>query len=188
MRAGPGSGVGDGDLSDSRRCGMQVCSAGVGAHRSPRAGLAGRWAGLLLMVLPGCTPESVRLALEAQQRADRVQQEVFECQHRALCVLLYRDMQHRLEDAGGALNAAQRQALNDAWNSRDLIEFWLVQYERARALRLTGVDARLASEQSAVDLLYKSLAAQAGRLRQGLAEHSGRQAAEEVLEADGSTP
>jgi len=167
---------------------MRVGSAGMKACRAAAVGKAGWWAVLLLTGAAGCTRESVRLALEAQQRADQVQQEVCQRQHEALCVLLYRDLQHRLEEAGQALNAAQRRALNDVWNDRDLIEFWYVQHERAKALRLVGVDAKLTSDQSVVDLLYRLLAARAERLRQGLAGYAARRTAEQVLEADGSRP
>lgn len=110
----------------------------------------------------GCTRETVRLAATSQQRADEVQQAVFDRQHEALCVLLYRDMQRRLEQAGATLDDKQRAALNEVWNERDLIEFWTVQQERAKALRLAGVDAYLYGEQAAVDLLYKQAGAKFG--------------------------
>ncbi|MFQ5805329.1 MAG: hypothetical protein ACE5I3_02635 [Phycisphaerae bacterium] len=132
--------------------------------------------------LPGCTRESLRVALAAQQRADQVQQAVFARQHEALCILLYRDLQRRLEDAGASLTEAQRAALNEVWNDRDLVEFWTVQHERAKALRLIGVDAKLYSDQSVVDLLYKSLSARAERVKQGLASYAGQRVAEERLE------
>ena len=111
----------------------------------------------IVVLAAGCTRESVRLAVAAQQRADEVQQAVFERQHEALCILLYRDMQRRLIEAGATLDAQQRAALNEIWNERDMIEFWLMQQERSKALRLAGVDAHLYGEQSAVDLLYKQV-------------------------------
>jgi len=135
---------------------------------------------------PGCSRESLRVALTAQQRADQVQQAVFERQHEALCVLLYRELQRRLEWTGTPLSEAQLAALNDAWNDRDLVEFWAVQHERAKALRLIGVDAKLYSDQSVVDLLYKSLSARVDRVKQGLAAQAGRRAAEESLDTDRS--
>jgi hypothetical protein len=109
--------------------------------------------------MTGCTRESVRLAVKSQQRADEAQQAVFDRQHEALCMLLYRDMQRRLENAGATLDDGQRAALNEVWNERDLIEFWTVQQERSKALRLAGVDAHLYGEQSMVDLLYKQTTA-----------------------------
>jgi len=124
---------------------------------------------LSLGLASGCTRESLRVALEAQQRADQVQQTILERQHDALRVLLYRDVLRRIEQAGGPLNDGQRAAINDVWNERDLIEFWLTQYERARALRLIGVDAKLYSDQAVVDLLWKSLASKVERAKQGLA-------------------
>lgn len=128
----------------------------------------------VMMSLPGCTRESVRVALAAQQRADQVQQAVFDRQHEALCILLYRDLHRRLEQARAPLSPAQRTALNEVWNDRDLVEFWRVQHERARALRLIGVDAKLYSDQAVVDLLYKSLSAKLARAKQGLATYAGR--------------
>ncbi|MEW6199195.1 MAG: hypothetical protein AB1601_11120 [Planctomycetota bacterium] len=131
--------------------GLMVACAGV-------VGLAG-----------GCTRESLRVALEAQRRADQVQQAVFDRQHEALCILLYRDLQRRLVETGTTLSAPQRAALNTVWNDRDLVEFWALQHERAAALRQAGVDAKLYADQSVVDLLWKSLEAKWSRARRGLA-------------------
>jgi hypothetical protein len=119
-----------------------------------------------------CTRESTRVAIETQRRADDVQQVVFDRQHEALCMLLYRDLLRRLETAQSGLSPAQREALNEIWNDRDLIEFWALQNERAQALRLAGVDAKLFSEQSIVDLLWKSIEARMERARQGLEAHA----------------
>lgn len=149
-------------------------------RRRSRARERWRVTGLLLLVLltAGCTGESLRVALAAQQRADQVQQAVFERQHEALRVLLYRDLCGRLEQDGAALGDAQREALNEIWNDRDLVEFWLVQHERAKALRLVGVDAKLYSDQSIVDLLSKSLLSKAARAKEGLAACAGERAAD----------
>lgn len=146
------------------------------------------WCLLLLagIGVEGCTRESVRVALTAQQRADQVQQAVFERQHEALCILLYRDLQRRLEQTGTPLAPEQRTALNEVWNERDLIEFWTVQHERAKALRLIGVDAKLYSGQSVVDLLYKSISAKIERAKQGLAAYAGQRLAEEMTTDDES--
>jgi hypothetical protein len=122
-----------------------------------------------LAASPGCTRESVRVALETQRRADDVQQTVFDRQHETLCILLYRDLLRRLEGAGPQLNDVQRAVINEVWNERDLVEFWALQHERAKALRLLGVDAKLYGDQSAVDLLLKSIGARAARGKQALA-------------------
>lgn len=121
----------------------------------------------------GCTAESVRAALAAQSRADQVQQAVFDRQHEGLRVLLFRDMQRRLAAAGAPPNAAQLTELEVVWNERDLLEFWALQFERARALRLVGVDAKLYADQSIVDLLLRQLALRLDRLEEGLAGAAG---------------
>ena len=121
----------------------------------------------------GCTRESVRVALENQRRADDVQQAVFERQHAALTLLLYRDLAHRLEQDGTRLTDAQRAALNDVWNDRDLMEFWAMQQERSAALRIAGVDAKLVADQSIIDLLWKQLEQRARRAAEGLATRAG---------------
>ncbi|MBU0638058.1 MAG: hypothetical protein KKB50_04275 [Planctomycetes bacterium] len=131
------------------------------------------WLGLLATGQSGCTGESTRVALAAQRRADAAQRAVFDRQHEGLCILLYRDLVRRLENADATLTDEQRAALNEVWNERDLIEFWAVQHERAAALRLIGVDAKLFSAQSPVDLLVKSLAARAERVKQRLAACAG---------------
>lgn len=118
-------------------------------------------------VFGGCTRESLRVALEAQHRADRVHQAVFDRQHEALCILLYRDLQRRLAETGTPLSDPQRAALNAVWNDRDLVEFWALQHERAAALRLLGVDAKLYADQSIVDLLWKATEAKWSRAQRG---------------------
>ena len=125
----------------------------------------------------GCTRESVRIAIETQRRADTVEETLVQRQHEALCVLLYRDALRRLAERGVALDDAQRAALSTVWSDRDLVEFWAVQHERAKALRVAGVDAKLAADQSIVDLLWKQLAVRADRVEQGLAAQAASEAA-----------
>ncbi len=133
---------------------------------------------LVLAVAGGCTRESVRVAVATQRRADDVSAAVFERQHEALCILLYRDAAARLAAGGAPLTEAQWAALSEVWNDRDLIEFWALQYERARALRLAGVDAQLWSQQSVADLLWKECTARADRAAAGLASAAGERAAQ----------
>lgn len=140
-------------------------------------------ASLSTATLIGCTPESVRIALETQRRADDVQQALFDRQHEGLRILLYRDLAHRLAAADGGLSAEQRTLVNAAWNERDLLEFWAVQYERSKALRLIGVDAKLYADQSVVDLLIKSVEIQADRLQQRFADAAAATAATNVVGA-----
>ncbi|MFO0840508.1 MAG: hypothetical protein U1D55_18530 [Phycisphaerae bacterium] len=127
----------------------------------------------LFAALSGCTGESTRIALQVQQRADEVQQVLFERQADALRILLFRDALRRIEQGGPALAAEQRAALSDVWNERDLLEFWSVQQERAKALRLIGVDAKLFGDQSPIDLVFKSLRARFGRAREAIAAYAG---------------
>ncbi len=131
-------------------------------------------------LLGGCTSESLRVALETQRRADDVQQAIFDRQHEGLRVLLYRDLTAQLAAGEGGLSAAQRAVVNRAWNERDLIEFWSVQFERSKALRLIGVDTKLYADQAIVDLLVKSLEAKADRVRQGFADAAAETAAPSV--------
>jgi hypothetical protein len=149
--------------------------------RGSQRGVA--WAlGLVAAALTasGCTRESVRIALESQRRADEVEETVVQRQHEALCVLLYRDLQQRLSSDGVKLDAAQRTALSAVWNDRDLLEFWLIQHERTKALRLVGVDMKLAADQSVLDLLVKQLEVRGGRVEQGLAVEAASRAVEAV--------
>ena len=133
------------------------------------------WGGVSTLVATalltaGCSSDALRVAVESQRRADDVQQAVFERQHNALCVLAYRDLVDKLEAVGGALSAEELQVLNAAWNDRDLFEFWLVQNERARALRTMGVDAHLYADQSIIDLWIKALEERADRVDAALSE------------------
>jgi hypothetical protein len=128
----------------------------------------------------GCTRESVRVALEAQRRADQVQQAVFAQQDESLRILLFRDLVSRLEAAGRPVSEADRAALNEVWNERDLVQFWAVQNERAQALRIAGVDAKLASDQAIVDLLIKSIEARAKRVEQKVVEQVAAEAGQDM--------
>lgn len=134
---------------------------------------------MMTVVACGCSDPSLEVALSAQRRADEVQQAVMERQHEALCVLLYRDLTARLA-AEGPLTEAQHAALNAAWNERDLIEFWRLQHERAAALRVCGVTARLYADQAPVDLLLKSLAARQRKVTAAAAERIGATWAESL--------
>jgi hypothetical protein len=131
-------------------------------------------AACLPLVLFGCTRESLRVALDAQRRADDIQQAVFERQQDALRILLFRNLAHQLNAAGKPLSAAQQAALSDAWNERDVLDFWSIQCERAKALRLVGVDMKLFGDQSVIDLLTKAAAARADRAAEALAESAGK--------------
>lgn len=142
---------------------------------------------LLAMAATGCSRESLQVALAAQQRADQVQQAVFDRQHDGLRVLLYRDLRRKLDQDGEPLTDAQQETLNNAWNERDLVEFWMVQFERAKALRLIGVDAKLYSDQSVVDLLLKSLSAKTERGEQALAAWAGATVAEQAEDGGAET-
>lgn len=135
----------------------------MGAAQFSRV-LASLVAALGVACLTGCTSESTRVALEAQRRADEVQQGIFDRQHDGLKVLLFRDTVRKMQDGEDVLSEAQQMALNDAWNERDLVEFWALQYERSKALRLAGVDAKLFSDQSVVDLLGRALDARWKRI------------------------
>jgi hypothetical protein len=108
-----------------------------------------------LGLVSGCSDASLALALEAQQRANAVQQAVFDRQHDGLRTLLFRDVVNRLA-VEEPISPEQAAVLNEAWNERDLIEFWAIQHERAKALRLVGVDSKLYADQSPVDLLIKA--------------------------------
>ena len=151
-----------------------------GARTALRLGMCG------VLAVSGCTSESTRVALETQRRADQIQQAVFDRQQEALCLLLYRDLLRRLASAGLDLSPAQRETLSAVWNERDLVQFWAVQNERAAALRIVGVDQKLFSDQSIVDLLWKGLEARADRAKAALATSAAEQIAQSVSGGDQS--
>jgi len=140
---------------------------------------------LLVMAGPGCTSESLRLALATQQRVNQVEQAIFDQQHDALRVLLYRDLAQRLTATGVDLTETRKTVLSEVWNERDLFEFWAVQHERAKALRTVGVDAKLYADQSTIDLLYKALTAKIDRAKQGIAALVGKTMTEPPVATSG---
>ncbi|MCA9243713.1 MAG: hypothetical protein KDA32_07170 [Phycisphaerales bacterium] len=133
-----------------------------------------------IIAIGGCTAESTRIALETQRRADDTQRAVQERQHDALKVLLFRELTGRMESEGVTLSTLQRAALNDAWNERDLIEFWNEQYQRAEALRMIGVDAKLFGDQGPLDLITRQIALRVDRVEQGLVNAAAEEAAASV--------
>lgn len=145
---------------------------------------------MFLSGLFGCTAESTRIAIESQERANQVQEAIFDRQHEGLSQLLYDATLRKLDAASGEvpLNTQQRQVLNEAWNERDLIEFWRVQFERSKALRFVGVDSKLFSDQSVIDLLIKALNAKMERGIQAVAAATGDAAADRILQTDPGAP
>lgn len=129
-----------------------------------------------MLCLSGCTRESVRTAIAAQRRADQIQQAVHDRQQESLHILLYRNLVAQLHADDERLTSGQQAALNQAWNDRDLVEFWNVQFERARVLRTVGVDMQLVSQQAVVDLLIKNARLKLERLKQGLTSFVARRA------------
>lgn len=109
-----------------------------------------------LVLLVGCTSQSTKQAMIASARTDTVQAYVGEKQHSALKILLFRDTLAKLDRAQ---STAEKEAiLNDAWQQLDTFEFWAQQDLLARCYRIATVDAKLASDQGILDLLFKDAA------------------------------
>lgn len=140
--------------------------------------------------LLGCTAESTRIAIESQERANQVQEAIFDRQHEGLTQFLYDATIRKLDAASeqGALRDEQRLVLNEAWNERDLIEFWRVQFERSKALRLAGVDAKLFSDQAVIDLMIKALRAKLERGQQAVAAAAGGAIADRISSETSDPP
>lgn len=144
---------------------------------------------LISVLLAGCSDPSLKIALDAQRRADEVNEFIFERQHEGLVMYLYRDLANQLATEEGPLTAAQLATLNAGWNERDLIEHWAIQHERAKALRNVGVNTRLYSQQSVVDLIGKSFSQRAKVAQAALVEQAADKAIEEgVTEAQEELP
>lgn len=106
--------------------------------------------------LVGCSDPSLKIAIQAQRRADDISEFIFQQQHDGLVMYLFRDLSGKLATGEEPLSDEQYNTLNLAWNERDLIEHWAIQHERAKALRNIGVNSRLYGEQSIIDLIGKS--------------------------------
>jgi hypothetical protein len=110
------------------------------------------------LLFAGCTAAATKTALDTQKRVNTIQETVYSNQAKSLKVLLYKNLVVQLERDGQALlNEKQKATLNQAWNDRDTIEWWSIQNERAKALRLVGVDSVLYDSQGIIDLMFKSL-------------------------------
>jgi hypothetical protein len=127
---------------------------------------AAAWASLMTL---GCTATSTMLAIEGSERSDAVRTAVVERQHRSLKILLFRDTLDRLVLAKSA--EEQEAVLNEAWNDRDLIEFWLIQDTLARCLHIATVDAKLASDQSIFQLIVQDISRRAAGPLQAVDEY-----------------
>lgn len=110
----------------------------------------------LMILLGGCTAPSNTLAREGSARSDEVRSYVSSQQHRSLTILLFRETLAKLN---AAKSDEERTAiLNQAWNDRDLFEFWRTQDLLAQFTHVATVDNYLTANQSIFDLLGKSVA------------------------------
>lgn len=127
--------------------------------------------------LAGLSPKGGEGLQEALARAWKgTWTEVFEARRRERQGRLALEMKARIGEATPVgLSAEQRAAMNGAWNERDLVEFWAIQHERAKALRLAGVDAKLYAEQSVLDLMVKGMQMKGERIVEGAAGVLGEQ-------------
>lgn len=110
----------------------------------------------VLVFASACTSTSNRLAVRGSERSDGVTSAVIERQHKSLGLLLYRETLAKLE---GETDPHQQAAIiQDAFNDRDLFEFWYVQATLARCLHYGTVDTYLASQKSMFDLIAQDVA------------------------------
>lgn len=65
---------------------------------------------------------------------------------------MYRELKEKI-----AQNQATSEYLNNLWNAREGLEANLIQWERARTLKLLTVTTKLISDQSIFDLKYKRM-------------------------------
>lgn len=144
---------------------------------------------LLISVLAGCSDPSLKIAIDAQRRADEVEDFLFQQQHDGLVLYLYRDLAHQLGTEETPLSNEQQVTLNAGWNERDLIEHWALQHERAKALRNVGVNTRLYSQQSIIDLIGKSLSQRVSTAQAAIAGEAAENAVTDtVAEAQEELP
>ena len=140
-----------------------------------------------ILLLSGCTAETTRIALKGQQRADDVQQTIIDRQQEGLKIYLYQKTVADIQ-ALGPFTDAQRAVFLKAWQERDLVEFWGVQNERAKALRLITVDAKLYADQGILNLLWKALEIAGDRIKTAAAADVGSVAGQKLLNAVQPTP
>lgn len=132
----------------------------------------------------GCTSQSTMTAIASQKRVNAVDEAIFKNQADNLKQVLYDRLVVDLERSGGGyLNDAQKVALSQAWNDRDLLEFWSVQHEKSKAYRLVGVDAKLYNDQGILDLFLKSAEDGWVKAKLGLADAAGTVAGVKTVEA-----
>jgi hypothetical protein len=142
---------------------------------------------ILLVTLSGCTAESTRLAIQNERKANAVDMALYEREHQGLSVYIFRDTVAQMKESGG-LNAQQIAILNNAWNDRDLLEFWAVQKDRIMALRREGVEAKLYSDQSMIDLLIKQLELKFDRVKPAIAAAFGESMTKSLISSITSQP
>lgn len=142
---------------------------------------------LVGVCMTGCSNPSTKLALDGSKKADDTAEAIFTRQHDGLVLLLYRDTIAKLQ-AVGTLNEKQHAVLNKAWNERNLIEFWALQNEKVKTLRLVTVYQKLYSDQSIIDLLLKSVMEKAQAAKAVIANVAGQQLGEAAVEAVTSQP
>lgn len=103
---------------------------------------------IICLLLCGCTSESTRIALEQSQRIENIQDTLVQNLHDTALLFMYRDFIDTIPEA-------EQLKFLEYNKNRDQLEFWMIQWERARALRLITLDSKLISNQSIIDLLIK---------------------------------
>ena len=102
----------------------------------------------MILLFCGCTGESTRIALEQSQRIEDIQDTIVRNLHDMALMFMYRDYINNIPET-------EQPKFLDYNHNRDQIAFWMIQWERARALRLITIDSKLISSQTMIDLLIK---------------------------------
>jgi hypothetical protein len=114
--------------------------------------------GVILTIV--CTSNSTHLAIKGGERVENIQDTINSNQNENLRQYLYNDLKANLQKwLNRDLTLVEADKLNELWNRRDILETWQIQWERARALRMMTVDAKLISDQSPFDMLSKQIKA-----------------------------
>lgn len=107
---------------------------------------------------PGCTKESTRIAMENIPRVEENQDVVTQNLRETALIFMYADMLNYLQvTTGHQFTKTELEQIQYYWQGRDKIESWLVNWERARALRLLTIDTEIISGQATIDLMLKKL-------------------------------
>lgn len=111
---------------------------------------------LCILAISGCA--STKIAIESSSRVENVQDTIVNNQHTYIKYANFEKLLTEVEKIKGSpLTDEEKVALNAIAVERTDAEKWMIQWERARALRMVTVDSKLYADRSIFETAAEAL-------------------------------